>query len=70
MAPKQTRVLTKSKELKAVDTPLVHRLKNIKNAKVQEGSWQKLWAKMQEWDYINKNPTQAMNKIKYNTIFN
>ena len=25
---------------------------------------------MQEWDYVNKNPTQATKKIKYNTIFN
>ena len=34
MAPKQTRVATKAKELQAEDTPLVCRLKNIKNAKV------------------------------------
>ena len=25
---------------------------------------------MQEWAYVNKNPTQAAEKIKYNTIFN
>ena len=25
---------------------------------------------MQEWAYVNKNPTQATEKIKYNTIFN
>ena len=34
MAPKQTRASTKTKELQAVDTPLVQRLKNIKNSKV------------------------------------
>ena len=25
---------------------------------------------MQEWDYVNKNPNQAIEKIKYSTIFN
>ena len=25
---------------------------------------------MQEWSYVNKNPTRAAEKIKYNTIFN
>ena len=25
---------------------------------------------MQEWAYVNKNPTQAVEKIKYSTIFN
>ena len=25
---------------------------------------------MQEWDYVNKKPTQARDKIKYSTIFN
>ena len=24
---------------------------------------------MQEWDYVNKKPTQAAEKIKYSTIF-
>ena len=36
MAPKQTRALTKAKELQAADTPLVRILKNIKNGKVQK----------------------------------
>ena len=34
MAPKQTRASTKAKEIQAADTPLVRRMKNIKNAKV------------------------------------
>ena len=25
---------------------------------------------MQEWAYVNKNPTRAIGKIKYSTIFN
>ena len=70
MAPKQTRASSKAKELQTAETPLVHRLKNIKNAKVHEGSWQKLWTEMQEWAYVSKNRTQAAEKIKYNTIFN
>ena len=70
MAPKYTRASTKGKELQTVDTPLVHMLKNIKNSKVQEGSWKKLWTEMKEWAYVNKNPTQAAEKIKYSTIFN
>ena len=42
MAPKQTIASAKAKELQTTETPLVRRLKNIKNAKVQEGSWKKL----------------------------
>ena len=34
MAPKLTRATAKEKELQAEDTPLLNRLKNIKNAKV------------------------------------
>ena len=64
MAPKQTRASAKAKELQTAETPLVWRLKNIKNAKVQEGSWKKLWAEMKEWDYVNKKPTQAAKKIQ------
>ena len=48
MAPKQTRAVAKAKELQTTETPLVRRLKNIKNAKVQEGSWEKLWAEIKE----------------------
>ena len=70
MAPKQTRASAKAKELHTAETPLVRRLKNIKNAKVKEGSWKKLWTKMQEWAYVDKKPTQAVEKIKYNAIFN
>ena len=69
MAPKQTRPSTKAKELHAVDTPLVRRLKNIKNTKVQEGSWQKIWTEMQEWAFVDKKATQAAEKIKHSTIF-
>ena len=37
MAPKQTRSSTaKTKELQSTETPLMRRLRNIKNAKVQE----------------------------------
>ena len=57
MAPKQTRALAKAKELQTTETPLVRRLKNIKNAMVQEGSWKKLWTEMQEWAYVDKKPT-------------
>ena len=70
MAPQQTRASDKAKELQTTETPLVRILKNIKNAKVQEGSWQKLWTEMQEWAYVDKKPTQAGDKIKYSTIFN
>ena len=69
MAPKQTRASTKAKEIQATDTPLVHRLKNIKNTKVQEGPWQKLWAEIQEWAFVDKNMTQAVEKIRRNTLF-
>ena len=70
MAPKLTRVATKTRELQAEDTPLVHRLKNIKNAKVQDGQWQKLWIEIQEWAYVDKKMTQAADKIRKSTIFN
>ena len=52
-----------------MDTPLVCRLKNIKNAKVREGSWQKLWTEMQEWAFVDKKATQVAEKIKHSTIF-
>ena len=70
MEPKQTRASAKAKELQTAETPLVRRLKNIKNSKVHEGSWKKIWTEMQEWAYVNKKPTQAIEKIKYSTIFN
>ena len=40
------------------------------NAKVQEGSWEKLWAEIKEWAYVDKNPTTAAEKIQHNTIVN
>ena len=70
MAPKQNRALAKTKELQTVETPLVRRLKNIKNAKVQEGSWAKIWADIKEWAYVDKKPTQAAEKIQYSSIVN
>ena len=70
MALKQTRASAKTKELQTAETPLVRRLKNIKNAKVQEGSWKKLWAEIKEWAYIDKNPTPAAQKIQHSTIVN
>ena len=69
MAPKHTRASTKEKEIQAADTPLIHRLKNIKNAKVQEGPWQKLWAEIQEWAFVDKKMTQAAEKIRRSTLF-
>ena len=70
MAPKQSRASAKAKELQTAETPLVRRLKNIKNAKVEEGSWQKLWAEIKEWDYVEKKPTPTTEKIQHNTIVN
>ena len=64
MAPKQTRDATaKTKELQSTETPLMRRLRNIKDTKVQETSWVKMWAEIKEWAYIDKKPTQAAEKI-------
>ena len=70
MAPKQTRATTKTKELQTAKTPLMRRLRNIKNTKVQENSWEKTWAKIKEWAYVNKKPTPATEKINHSTIMN
>ena len=70
MAPRQTKAATKAKELQTMETPLMRRLKLIKNGKVQENSWVKLWAKIKEWAYVNKRPTQAVEKINHSTIVN
>ena len=70
MAPKQTRASAKTKELQTAETPLVRRLENIKNAKMQEGSWTKLWTKIKEWAYVNKKPTPAAEKIQHSSIVN
>ena len=48
MAPKQTRAATKTKELKTAETPLLRRIRNINNSKVQETSWEKTWAEIKE----------------------
>ena len=46
MAPKQTRAAAaKTKELQSVETPLMRRLRNIKNAKVHETLGEKLGQK-------------------------
>ena len=63
MAPKLTRAAAKAKEFQAEDTPLVQRLKHIKNAKVQEGPFQKLWDEIQEWAYQGSKMTQAAEKV-------
>ena len=69
MAPKLTRAAAKEKELQAKDTPLLNRLKNIKNAKVQEGPFQKLWQEIQEWVFVHNRMTQAAEKIRNSSIF-
>ena len=69
MAPKLTRDAAKEKELQAEDTPLLNRLKNIKNVKVQEDPFQKLWQEIQEWAFVDNRLTQAVEKIRNNSIF-
>ena len=69
MAPKKTRSVTaKTKELQSIETPLMRRLRNIKNAKVQETSWAKTCAEIKEWAYMDKKMTPEVEKISYNTI--
>ena len=68
MAPKLTRAAAKAKEFQAEDTPLVQRLKHIKNAKVQEGPFQKLWAEIQDWAYEGSKMTQATEKVQNSSI--
>ena len=70
MAPKQTRATVKTKELQTAETPLMRRLRNIKNAKVQETSWVKTWAEIKEWAYVDKKPTQAIEKVNRSSIMN
>ena len=70
MAPKQARAAAKTKELQIVATPLMRRLRNIKNAKVQETSWEKTWAEIKEWAYVEKKPTQATKKLNHSSIIN
>ena len=70
MAPKQTKAAAKTKELQIVETPLMRRLRNIKNPKVQETSWEKTWAEIKEWAYVNKKPTPTAEKINHSTIMN
>ena len=58
MAPKQTRAAAaKTKEIESAETPLMRRLRNIKNAKVQETSWAKIWGEIKEWAYVDKKMT-------------
>ena len=37
---------------------------------MQEGSWEKLWAEIKEWAYVDKKPTLAAEKINHSTIVN
>ena len=61
MAPKQTRAATsKTKDLESVETPLVRRLRNIKNTKVEKTSWQKNEAEIKEWAYVDKKMTRKI----------
>ena len=58
MVPKQTRAATtKTKEIQSAETLFMRRLRNIKNAKVQETSWAKNWAEIKEWAYADKKMT-------------
>ena len=69
MALKRTRAeSSKEKELESFETPLVKRLKNIKDAKVQETSWAHIWAEIKEWAYENARMTTKGEKINHNTI--
>ena len=70
MARKQTRVAAKTEELQTAETPLMRRLRNIKNAKVQETSWEKTWDEIKEWAYVNKKPTPTVEKVNHSTIMN
>ena len=46
----------------------MRRLRNIKNAKVQEALWSKTWAEIKEWDYQDKKITPKAEKIIYKII--
>ena len=46
----------------------MRRLRNIKNAKVQETSWAKTWVEIKEWAYVDKKMTQEAEKISHSTI--
>ena len=48
----------------------MRRLKNTKNATMQEGSWTKLWTEIKEWAYVDNKPAPAREKIQHNTIVN
>ena len=48
----------------------MRRLRNIKNVKVQETSWVKTWAEIKESAYVDKNLTQAAEKINHSSIMN
>ena len=69
MAPKQTRATTaKTKELQSTETPLMRILRNVKNAKVEETSWEKTREEIKEWAYVDKKMTQEAEKISRSTI--
>ena len=72
MAPKQTRATkAKIKELESVVSPLVKRLKNIKNAKVQEILWGKYWTEIKEWAYQGQQKMiEEVHQVSNSTIMN
>ena len=70
MTPQQTKYVAKAKELQTAETPLMRSLRNIKNAKVQETYWDKAWAEIKEWAYVDKKPTPIVEKVNHSTIMN
>ena len=72
MAPKQIRAMKdKLKELEFVVSPLVKKLQNIKNVKVQKVSWARHWAEIKTWAYEGKSRMiEEANKVNQITIMN
>ena len=69
MTPNPARAAAaKAKELQSIETPLMRRLRNIKNAKVQETSWEKTQEEIKEWAYMDKKMTPEAKKISHSTI--
>ena len=69
MSPNKTKAAATKKEgLESAETPLVRRLRNINNAKVQETTWENTWAKIKEWAYVDKKMTQEVEKISHSSI--
>ena len=64
-AKKTTRrsAINKIKQLEKASTPLVERLHNIRNAKVVETLWTRLWKEIKEWAYENGKLTEESQKL-------